>query len=255
MNIDMPLAHQLPELRALWKEAFGDTDTFLDAFFETAFSADRCRCVTLDGKVAAVLYWFGCEYEEQPIAYIYAVATLSAYRGQGLCHKLLENTHEHLAKLGYVGAILVPGSEGLFRLYESMGYQTCSSIRTFDCKVGMSADTMDIRRIGTSEYTSLRRNFLPAGSVIQEQENLAFLETQAEFYAGDDFLLVACKNGDSLLGIELLGNEAHAPRILATLGYKKGTFRTPGQKIPFAMFYPLGADETSAPTYFGFAFD
>ena len=43
MRIDHPDLGQIPELRQLWKEAFGDSDAFLDAFFMVAFSQiDAC---------------------------------------------------------------------------------------------------------------------------------------------------------------------------------------------------------------------
>ena len=38
MIIKAPQVSNIPALRALWKDAFGDTDTVLDAFFQTAFS-------------------------------------------------------------------------------------------------------------------------------------------------------------------------------------------------------------------------
>ena len=62
MTIDSPKIDQLPQLRALWKEAFGDTDAYLDSFFTLGFSPERCRCVTEDGQVSAALYWFDCPY-------------------------------------------------------------------------------------------------------------------------------------------------------------------------------------------------
>ena len=46
MTIDFPSHLQISDLRSLWKEAFGDGDVFLDAFFETAFTPRRCRCIT-----------------------------------------------------------------------------------------------------------------------------------------------------------------------------------------------------------------
>ena len=76
----------------------------------------------------------------------------------------------------------------------------------------------------------------------------------AALYAGGDFLLAAEHDGDSLTGMELLGNAAAAPGILGTLGFSRGHFRTPGTALPGAMFRPLrpGAD---APGYFGLIFD
>ena len=48
MRIDYPQEHQLDELKKLWQEAFGDEEAYIDCFFDTAFSPDRCRCVTVD---------------------------------------------------------------------------------------------------------------------------------------------------------------------------------------------------------------
>ena len=36
MTFDYPTPQQLPGLRQLWQQVFGDTDEFLDAFFSTA---------------------------------------------------------------------------------------------------------------------------------------------------------------------------------------------------------------------------
>ena len=48
----------LPALRALWQQAFHDSDSFLDRFFHTAFSPARSRLAAVDGVIAAALYWF-----------------------------------------------------------------------------------------------------------------------------------------------------------------------------------------------------
>lgn len=253
MNIDTPLKKQIPQLRTLWREAFDDTEEFLDAFGTTAFSTQRCLCVTLDNQVIAALYWFDCLYRDSPVAYLYAVATAKAYRKRGICHKLMEHTHIHLTSLGYQGTILVPGNQNLFQFYGRMGYTPCSTIHEFDC-LGI-APQIPIRQIDKTEYATLRREFLPKDGVLQEKENLDFLQTQVSFYAGSDFLLAAHREGDSLLGMELLGEQTNAPGILHSLGYEKGIFRTPGGDLPFAMYLPLGESILPPPKYFGLAFD
>lgn len=253
MTITVPHKTHIPALRSLWQEAFGDTEEFLNAFFITAFHVDRCRCITLDEKLAAALYWFDCRHMGKRIAYLYAVATAKAYRRQGICHKLMKDTHLHLTKLGYEGTILVPGNSALFELYESMGYHTCSYIREFCC-LG-EANQISLRRIDKDEYARLRWQLLPPGGVVQEYENLDFLQTQVAFYAGSDFLLASREEAGTFYGVELLGNQAHAPGILHALGYEKGIFRTPGKDIPFAMHCPLGESTLPPPAYFGLAFD
>lgn len=252
MRIDAPTPGLLPQLRGLWKDAFGDGDAFLDTFFSTAYSPDRCRCVTVDGQVAAALYWFDVSCMGEKMAYLYAVATAPAFRKQGFCRALMGNTHNHLTALGYHAALLVPDGEALTRMYTGLGYRPCCGIREFVCAMG--SDPVPLRRIDTGEYARLRRQLLPPGGVIQEGENLTFLETYAEFYAGLDFLLAAHREEDSLVGLELLGNADAAPGILSALGLPRGRFRTPGDAQPFAMFLPLKPG-TQAPTHFGLAFD
>lgn len=252
MNIDAPAADSICKMKALWNEAFGDGYSMIDGFFNTAFSTDRCLCAVSGDDVAAALYWFDCECMGTPVAYIYAVATSKAYRGQGICHKLMEHTHHKLKDLGCKGAVLVPGSDGLFKFYAGMGYTVCNSISEINCT---ASDTKtDIRLIDKREYAYLRRQFLPEGGVIQEGRNLDYLATHNEFYAGDGFLLAAHKDNKNLYGTELLGDKSMAPDILYTLGCESGKFRTAGDNRNFAMYLPLSIDAV-IPKYFGLAFD
>ena len=256
MTIDTPIQSQITALRSLWQEAFGDTEDFLDDFWRTAFDTNRCRCAVIDGNVAAALYWFDCLCMEKHIAYVYAVATAETYRGKGISHALMEDTHRHLKKLGYEGVVLVPGSEELFRFYEGMGYRVCSMVHEFSCNaVVHGGHKVSLYSVDKHEYARLRRRFLPEGGVIQEKENLDFLQTQAQFYAGPGFLLAARNEGSRLFGVELLGDETVAPGIVSELACVQGTFRVPGKDRPFAMYHSLANNTPPAPTYFGLAFD
>ena len=252
MIFDIPKPTEIESLRNLWKEAFGDTDEFLDVFFNTAFSKYRCRISRVGNEVAAALYWFDCAFDGKKIAYLYAVATLFAYRGRGICRRLMENAENHLRENGYAGVILVPGSEKLFAFYEKMGYKT--SVNIGEAVYRPSDETPAIRRIDAYEYARLRRKLLPAGSVIQENENLDFLSAIADFYSGDGFLLAARKEGKTLHGIELLGDCSAIGGIVRALGCNTGKFRIPNGDVPFAMFKTFGGNGWT-PTYFGFAFD
>jgi len=131
MISDYPALHHIPGLRALWKEAFGDTDTFLDGFFEHGFSHRRCRCMCEDDEVLAALYWFESTYHGQRFAYLYAVATAAARRGQGLFSALLEDTKQVLIAQGYDGILLVPEDESLARMYEKFGFSKSSGMTMY----------------------------------------------------------------------------------------------------------------------------
>ena len=237
-------------LRSLWQEAFGDDDAFLDAFFRTAFSPERCNVLTDGSRLQAALYWFDCRCRGQKLAYIYAVATAKDLQGRGLCRSLMEDTHCRLQKDGYAGAILVPGEEALFRMYAAMGYEIFSTVREFSCTA--SGNSLPLRQIGREEYAHLRREFLPQDGVVQEGENLTFLETQCSFFAGENCLLAARREEGRLFCAELLGEAAPAD-ILSTLQCSEGTFRAPGPGRPFAMYRSFNGEPASG--YFGLAFD
>lgn len=318
-RFQQPFYSQILELRQLWKDTFGDSDTFLNIFFETAFSLERCTCVTSYTYLVASLYWFDCEFFGQKIAYIYAVATAKEFRGQGICHALMKYTHEHLKMHGYAGAILSPAEESLFSFYEKMGYRTCAYTKEITCNLTehIAADSffleasaekflcdlssletftetelllenskcdlclcenieskqtlhsfkkteLTLRQISKNEFAQLRRTFLPQNAVIQENENLDFLEKQADFYAGKNFLFTALNSemdGDEsfslekhLHGIEFLGDESRIPDILKALGYTSASFRTIGNGKPFGMYLSF-TEGGFVPSYLGFAFD
>ena len=130
--------------------------------------------------------------------------------------------------------------------------------------------------ISAEKFAHLRKQFLPPNSILQENENLDFLETQAQFYQGNNFLLTASKQDDTLYGLELLGDTSAIPQILQTFECKSGTFRVPkcksievnfdekpkstlvnlteNKKKAFAMYFPFKKN-IEMPSYFGFAFD
>ncbi len=251
MKIQEPVFSDIVGLRNLWREAFGDTDEFLDGFFGNVFSPERCRCVMKDGKIISALYIFDCEYNGQKLAYIYAVATLKEYRGHGICRALTEKTLEELKGLGYCGALLVPASKGLFDFYEKLGFRTCCFIDKFE--YASSKNKTEVHPIEKDEYAALRRVYLPENGVLQENESLDFLSLQAELFKGDGFILACRRENGMLFGIELLGNIDKSAEILSTLLCDKGVFRTVGNSVPFAMYYALS--DLPAPDYFGLAFD
>ena len=188
MTSEYPSAEQIPQLRNLWKEAFGDTDAFLDAFFHTAFSPRRCRCITEEGMAKSVLYWFEVTCDDQRYAYLYAVATAAECRGRGLFSMLLEDTKRVLQSEGYAGILLVPQSEPLARMYEKFGFTVCTLNQEYTVRAGEAATPL--REIGAQEYVKLRRRMLPAGSVLQEGVTLDFLATQYHFWAGEGWIAI-----------------------------------------------------------------
>lgn len=251
MRIDHPDQSRIPALRALWKEAFGDTEAYLDLFFGLGYSEDRALYVSDGQNVAAALYWLDMDYCGGKIAYIYAVATAKAFRGRGLCRKLMDEAHGRLKARGYAAAVLVPQDAGLARMYAGMGYLAGAGIRVVRCQ---SADTArELKEVDSDTYHRLRKRMLKPNGIHIGQEGRSLLAAQLEFYAGDGVLLAAVRESGKVMGLELLGDESAAAGIVAALGCREGVFRLPGED-PFAMYFPL-AEGAKAPGHLGFAFD
>ena len=247
-----------PSLRSLWKEAFGDGDEFLDKFFEHAYSQKRCRCIADGGKIAAALYWFDVSCGGKKWAYIYAVATAKSHRGQGLCSFLMGDTHRRLADLGYAGAVLVPGENGLFAFYEKLGYRVCANIDELSAAAADSPCAL--KRIDAQEYAAKRAELLPQNAALQEGVNIDFLASYAELYAGEGFLLAGYDRNRYYVGVEFLGDSEKIPAALTALGCDEGGFRgifggaNNAVSKPFAMSVSFERNAIP-PSYFDLAFD
>ncbi len=253
----MAKLEDIPALRELWKEAFGDSDAYLDQFFDTAFSTRRCRVMAEGEDIQSVLYLLDCSCGGKQMAYIYAVATRQSCRGQGLCNTLMAQTHAELQAQGIAATILVPGTRELVRFYAKMGYRPCAPHGRI--KATAAGPATLLKPVSPRRYGELRLSMLPPGGVVQEGASLEFLATQAKLYAGKDLLLAATILPDgTLLAQELLCRDpvAMAPRLLKALRVQEGVFRVPwADGRPFALFRPLEGWTGDGPGYFAFAFD
>lgn len=238
----------IPRLRRLWKDAFGDKDSYLDIFFAAAYAPERCMVLTREQEILGGAYWLDCELDGKKLAYLYAVAIDPGAQNRGLGTRLMERLHGHLTREGYAAALLVPGSDGLREYYRRFGYRTASHHREFIAQAGTP---VPMTKIDAQRYGQLRRRYLPKNGVVQEAENLALLNALADFYEGPGF--VAALSRRSCL--ELLGNANQAPGITAALNLPQCPFRTPGSTQPYAMAKPLTGAALPEELYFGFGFD
>lgn len=243
MTIEFRCPHPREEqqLRALFTEAFGDA-AFTDLFFRRGFSPERCLAA-VQGEVRGALHWFDCCLDGQKAAYIYGIATFAAHRGEGVGSQLIRAALEHLKAAGYGPVFLVPAGESLFGYYERFGFRTVSAIAE---KTVTAGKISHIRRLTVEEYAELRREYLPAHSLIQEGPCLDLLAGYAAFYATAKAIAAVSEQ----MIWELLGDEREAPGLIAALGLPRATVRTPGDGRPFAM--GIGAEEA---VYLGLALD
>ena len=105
----------IPGIAALWQQAFHETPLLPDF---------PCFVAEYGGKIVAMVHaWMqklqaGKTYTA---AYLYAVATDKAFRGQGICRGLMAYAEK---TLDADCCILVPAESSLFDFYEALGYET-----------------------------------------------------------------------------------------------------------------------------------
>lgn len=249
MIIDNPGLQHIPALRHIWAQAFGDSEEFLDCFFEAGFSCERCRCVLQGNEPVAAVYLFDCRWQEKKIAYLYALAVEKSHQKKGLSRLLLTDTHARLQQGGYAGAMMEPASESLRRYYESLGYRSFGGRHTL--QVLAAENPVRVSKLGVLGYEQTRRQMLPDSGVLQEGAFTALLDTQADFYSGDGFVAAVSETEPVIL--EYLGDESKIPGLLRALHWEQASVRLPGGE-PTAVYMDFSG-ETALPSYFGLPMD
>ena len=107
----------IPALKALWEEAFGDEQQDIDLFFETVYPNATGFCAEDGGELVSMLFALPQtivkEEKQLKCAYLYAVATKKVRQGEGLCSALLAYAEKELRKRYFEALLLSPASERL----------------------------------------------------------------------------------------------------------------------------------------------
>ena len=163
----------------IWQSGFEDTDEEIRSFFERFQALRLCRIAEADGRPVAAFYLldgptlWGFRKKKFKAAYAYALATLPAYRKQGIGTALAKDLREKAFASGYDVVCTTPSEASLFDFYRNAGFnQPLTSVREQICtRPQLKALPRPFTaRIRYDEYLSLRESMLEG-------------ETHAEFPA------------------------------------------------------------------------
>jgi hypothetical protein len=128
-------ATDIPGIRVLWEEAFGDANDYINRFI-AHFGVERCFIHKINGKPAAMAFALPSEIsmakntknrisdiESLPLLYIYACATGMPYQNQGIMAKLLETIYQESCKENVAGIFLRPANKYLAAYYRKFGFE------------------------------------------------------------------------------------------------------------------------------------
>ncbi len=122
MQITHPTYSDTETLKKIWKDTFGDTDEYINLFFEKKYVPENTFVIKEKETILSVIYSFPCtfRYGDSLIstAYLCGVATLPRERGKGYSGLLLQEGLKVLKQRGYQAAFIIPASLSLFDFYQ-----------------------------------------------------------------------------------------------------------------------------------------
>jgi predicted N-acetyltransferase YhbS len=122
LYINNPVQEDVPKLKNLWLQAFGDTKRSIDLFFEKRFDTKLCFAAKVGEEVIAAAYVLPVNYGSEKAGYLYALATKTEFRRQGIMGDLLKYVEYRSKMAGCSHLFLYPAEEALYSYYEKQGY-------------------------------------------------------------------------------------------------------------------------------------
>ena len=130
-------------VRDMWKEVFGDSDDFMDIYFQYKYRNENTLIYIEDNKPVAslqiLIYNFTFYGKEIPVAYHSGLCTLPEYRGRGYMKELIVRSYAVATERNIPLMILVPQDEGLMNYYDKFGFS-----QTFDSRPEMLPSLLKI---------------------------------------------------------------------------------------------------------------
>lgn len=275
--------NDIEQIKRLWVQAFDDSVESAAYFLTHCSRPDNILIDKEDGNVCAMLTMlplmlcFGGE--TVPARYIYAVATDTAYRGQGRSTRLLAHAHTYMKQNGVAASLLVPASESLFTFYAQRGYKRAFSLSetTYE-SASLPTDDLNVSvELCTPEqYARIRKKAFAQNRPFAawKDDMLSRVMAYARLFGGEFYHIctkegeaaaLCIKEGDVAVVKELacVGiGEAEAVTALHTrLGAARYRIRSEAgnkkSRFDFAMLYDLGTDRLPEfnNAYFNLAMD
>ena len=117
--IRLTTSADIPQLKEIWKNTFGDSDSFVNWLFSQRFSPELSACAREDGKIVSCMH--GCLLPINlgatvvPAVLISGVATLPEYRRKGLMGKVFRYLIHHLHSLDIPMVFYRPENPDVYR--------------------------------------------------------------------------------------------------------------------------------------------
>lgn len=141
------------ELKKLWKICFGDSDKYIDNFFNNAFCAERTMVYLNNGRICGAAYLFPCEICGKRASYLYAGGVFPQFRRQGIYEKMMHEWSRWCIGNDII-PFLKPADDRLWDYYEKIGFDEFIGGEHIVLTEG--TEECEISRIGEEEFCRFR---------------------------------------------------------------------------------------------------
>ncbi len=229
--IEMHLARpeELSARKELWKLCFGDSDAFINWFFDHGPAAEDCFVLTegdalLSSAVIfpeALVLPHGTRHRA---AYVYGVCTHPDHRKQGYARALLQYVDFIMQNRGYDCAVTVPSDDALHLFYASIGYLECFTATQFTLVPTPQDGLVCVSPVTPEEYHQLRSSLLQGTlytdcgvALLRHQLAQSALSGGGLFRVGTGCAITEYTPDGSLLVKELLPGDGTVEQAAAAL--------------------------------------
>ena len=150
-------------IKDIWRYCFGDTEAFVELFFDRKYRPQNTLCACVDGNVVSDLqlipYTINLHGQAVPVDYIVGVATMPAHRGGGLVRKLMVEALRNVRGKGHIISVLMPFNFGFYRKF---GWETCYAKKKYKLNMndiaGLASHYGHMRAIDISTNVAVLRD-------------------------------------------------------------------------------------------------
>lgn len=206
----------LSDLKAIWKECFGDEEAYIEFFFSNQMGSSRTTGNQLIYMESNRTFKNQLVYTEfnhpvsmltmipgtlvlakgsRKVYYIYGVATTKEYRGKGYAARLLKHAYI-LAQKEQAALVLVPASESLFAYYQNLGFEKAFYHNQLFFEIPLDlAETKErswiIQEVNADTYGVIRKQTLHRpGTVMWEEKELLYAYQENQFLGGKSYCIL-----------------------------------------------------------------
>lgn len=120
--------------KEIWKRCFGDSDSFIDFYYDHRYKEEETVVLLAKGKISAMLTRIPIrvvtpDHRDLNSTMFYAIATHPDDQHRGFATQIIDFSNRYLGEIHKELSVLVPAEKQLFDFYRNLGYREGFYIR------------------------------------------------------------------------------------------------------------------------------